>query len=372
MTSRAHVERAALAVRRWAETAGVFSQGRASLASPQTDLSSAPSMFAAGAAETFAFKPITAVGFAASSRREPRVFIYTRRRLTKAEEASLRDNGLDVAVEFRVAQPFAVVSPSTAARFPAMFEGDRLTCGSSISVGNAREAGTLGALLVDADGTFFGLSCNHVTGGCSNARLEVPIVAPGILDVGAGSPFPRTIGLHRRALPFVPGDPSSVPTYVDNSDAAVFAVLDAGRVSSRQGDAYDTPGGTADPTEDAPVAKVGRTTRHTVGFVESRIVGPQRIDYNVTVYHSAEENIAFRGTLFFEPVFILRGFGGSFATEGDSGALVIDTTSPQKPVAVGLVIGGRGNEETYMIQLKPILKRLNMKLVSGHGLEGPA
>jgi hypothetical protein len=372
MTSRAEAEAAALAVRRWAESAGVFSQGRAGGTAPQTDLAAAPSMFAAGAAETFAFKPITAVGFAASGRRDPRVFIYTRRKLTKAEEGFLRDNGLAVPVEFRVAQPFAVTSPSTAARFPAMFAGERLTCGSSISVGNAREAGTLGALLVDTAGELFGLSCNHVTGGCSNARLDLPIVAPAILDVGAGSPFPRTIGLHRRALPFVPGDPTSVPVYVDNSDAAVFSILDPERTSSRQGAAFDTPARAADPTEDAPVEKVGRTTRHTSGFVESRLVGPQRIDYNVTVYHSAEENIAFRGSLFFDPVYILRGLGGTFAMEGDSGALVIDTATPDDPAAVGLVIGGRGNEETYMIPLKPILQRLDMKLVSRHGLDRPA
>ncbi len=112
--------------------------------------------------------------------------------------------------------------------------------------------------------------------------------------------------------------------------------------------------------------KVGRTTRHTKGFVESRLVGPQRIDYNLTIYHSAEENITFRGTVFFDPVYILRGFSGVFAIEGDSGALVVYREQGKTPSAVGIVIGGH-NEETYMIPLKPVLEKLGLKLMSGHG-----
>ncbi len=249
-----------------------------------------------------------------------------------------------------------------------MCHGERLCCGSSISVGNAREAGTLGALLGDERGAIFGLSCNHVTGGCSNARIDMPIVAPGILDVGAGAPDPRTIGLHRRALPFVQGDPSSVPGYRDNADAAIFKVIDPDRVTSWQGEEYDTPSQVADPEEDAPVEKVGRTTRRTKGFIESRLIGPQRVDYNLTVYHSAEENVTFKGTVFFEPVYILRGNSSSFAIEGDSGSLVVHREDGHDPAAaVGLVIGGHGNEETYMIPLKPLLDKLGLTLVSGHG-----
>jgi hypothetical protein len=322
MANRQQVIRKAIELRQWAELSGVFSQGRSARPTPQLDLLGAGAMFSAAAVETFLSKPITAIGYAASARQEPRVFIYTRRKLTRVEEKKLSDNGVEAPVEFRVAQPFSVVTPSTAARFPAMFHGDRLTCGSSISIGNAREAGTLGALLRDGKGKVYGLSCNHVTGGCSNARVDVPIVAPGILDVGAGAPSPRTIGLHRRALQFIQGDPSSVPNYLDNTDSAVFEILDGDRVSSWQGEEYDTPAVVADPEEDAPVEKVGRTTRHTKGFIESRLVGPQRIDYNLTVYHSAEENITFRGTVYFEPVYILRGLGGIFAIEGDSGAIV--------------------------------------------------
>lgn len=366
MSDRDRVIGEALALRAWAEATGVFGQAR--IAPPRLDGTAAGSVFAAEAAAALVAKPITAVGIAASGRREPRIFVYTRRRLTLGEQKRLRDNAFATPLEFRVARPFAVTTPTVAARPPIATGDDRLPCGSSIGVGNAREAGTLGALLADRDGTLFGLSCNHVTGGCSNARPGLPIVAPGILDVGADAPWPRTIGLHVRALPLVPGDPSAVAGHRDNTDAACFRILEPDRVSSRQGDAYDTPSLAAEPEEDATVEKVGRTTGTTRGIVESRLVGPQRIDYDVVVHHSAEEDVAFRGSVHFEPIYLVRGLDGGFAAAGDSGALVV-AREPDRPpsAAVGLVIGGRGGEETWMVPLPPLIARLGLTLVSGHG-----
>lgn len=365
MTERSEVIAKAMHLRQWAESAGVFSQGRSTANVSQLDALAASGMFAAGAAEAFIAKPITAVGFAASDRKEPRLFIYTRRRLTIAEQKVLSGNETGVPIEFRVAQPFSISTPTIAARFPAMFRDGRLTCGSSVSIGNAREAGTMEAILQDKDGTLYGLSCNHVTGGCSNARAGTPIVAPGILDVGANAPYPRTVGLHETTLPFVPGDPSAIRTYRDNHDAATFRLIDPTAVTSFQGDAYDTPGQAADPEEDAPIEKVSRTTLHTRGYIESRLVGPQRVDYSLTVYHSAEESIAFRGTVFFDPIYIARGLDGVFAAEGDSGALVVTRGEGREPLAVGIVIGGRG-EEAYVAPLKPVLDKLGLTLVTEH------
>jgi hypothetical protein len=88
----------------------------------------------------------------------------------------------------------------------------------------------------------------------------------------------------------------------------------------------------------------------------------------LTVYHSAEENITFKGTVFFEPVYIIRGYDGGFAIEGDSGSVVVHREPGHSPTAaVGLVIGGRGNEETYMVPLKPVIEKLGLSLVTGHG-----
>lgn len=359
---------AAEAIRTWAEQAGVFSQGRSAPVMPASTLLAA-GMFSTRAAGIFASKPITAVGFNRSRRREPRVYVYTRRRLTASEVQALRDNGLPGPVEFRVAAPFSVTTPAMATRTPLFLRGKRIACGSSVSVGNAREAGTLGAILEAADGALFGLSCNHVTGGCSNARVETPIVTPGILDVGAGLPLPQTVGLHHRALPFVPGDPTSVDAHRANLDAAIFRIVRPNLVSSWQGTAYDTPSASEEPEEDAPVEKVGRSTGHTRGFIESQLVGPLRIDYDTVVHHSAEESVAFRGTVHFEPAYVLRGPTSGFAREGDSGSLVVHRPDPDAPptAAVGLVIGGRGAETTYMLPLRPVLDALGLRLASGLG-----
>lgn len=370
MADRIELIQQANELRNWAESSGVFSQGRSVSIPAQRDQLDANLMFAASAVDTFISKPITAIGYAESGDKGQRIFIYTRRKLSIAEKKVLSENNINFPVEFRVALPFSVAIPSTAARFPPMFLDDKLMCGSSISVGNAREAGTLGALLQDTDGKMFGLSCNHVVGGCSNARVNLPIVAPAILDVAANAPNLRTIGLHKWTLPFVQGDPSAVPNYHENHDSAIFEILDNTQVSSFQGGEYDTPSEVAEPREDSRVEKVGRTTRHTTGFVESRLVGPMRIDYSLTIYHSAEENISFKGSVYFEPVYMIRAYQGLFSSEGDSGAIVVQREEGEDPsAAIGMVIGGSNSSEaTYMLPLKPVLDKLGLNLVNNHNI----
>jgi hypothetical protein len=56
-------------------------------------------------------------------------------------------------------------------------------CGSSISVGNMRDGGTMGCLVRDATGVIYGLSNNHVTGSCNFAGVGLPILAPAVVDV---------------------------------------------------------------------------------------------------------------------------------------------------------------------------------------------
>ncbi|KQP42579.1 hypothetical protein ASF49_01660 [Methylobacterium sp. Leaf104] len=355
-----------MGIRAWAESINVFSQGRA--VAPPGDVIDAPASFAATAG-IFVTKPITAVGFSAGSNREPRIYIYTRRALNRKELAALKETvSLGVAVEFRVAHPFQIDTAIPPAQDAVALLNGRVTCGSSISPGNIREAGTMGAILRDKAGKLFGLSCNHVTGGCSNARVECPIVTPGILDVGAGFPDPRTVGHHRQSLVFHAGDPATVQSYKVNRDAAVFELSDADIVSSSQGTQYDTPVDVAEPDEDMEIEKVGRTTGHTVGMIDSEIVGPIRIDYEKTIFHGADEMVPFKASVFFEPVYLLRGYGNMpFAVNGDSGALVCTRPENGKRKAVGLVIGGRGGvNETLMLPLAPILKDLDMELVSGH------
>ena len=134
MTDRQHVIKRAHELRKWAEALGVFSQGRSTSGALRRDPGEPTTMFSAAGVNALVSKPITAIGYAASGRRDPRVFIYTRRKLTIAEQKGLADNKVDAPVEFRVAQPFSVMAPSTGTRFPAVYRGQRLACGSSISV----------------------------------------------------------------------------------------------------------------------------------------------------------------------------------------------------------------------------------------------
>lgn len=358
----------AMRLRAWAEAAGVFSQG-CRLEGQGSNDADFSGMFAADIRAALVRKPVTAIGHADSALYGPRVFIYTRRRLTQAEMRAFRESGaMHARPVFRTAPPLGVRGPSAAASLPFETRNGRIACGGSISVGNNREAGTLGALLRGPDGALYGLSCNHVTGGCSNARQGLPIVAPGILDVAAGLRGPQTIGTHSRSLPFIPGDPAAIAAYRDNRDAAVFRIDNPAAHCSFQGSVLDTPPLAAMPLEDMAVEKVGRSTGHTRGVVESCLAGPQRIDYRLTTWHSAEESSPFTGGVFFEPVYIVRGTSGPFAIEGDSGALVVAGRESGKPVAVGMVVGGdRANDVTWMLPLPPVLYALGMTLVSGFG-----
>lgn len=367
----AHLREQALSVRAWAEQNRLLHAGRFSLAANPA-LAVDAETFSASGVVAFARKPIVAIGMNPNRGETGAVVIYTARPLSAAEATQAAENFRgDSELLFRVAKPLTLdpgVAAPLAAALPDTGLGHRYPCGTSVSIGNVREAGTLGCLLRDAAGDLFGLSANHVTGGCSNARPGTPIVAPGIKDVGAGLPDPRSIGRHFRALALVQGDPSAVDAR-RNRDAAAFRILDPDAMSSSQGGHYDTPGLVADPVEDALVEKVGRTTGLTRGFVESEIVGSFPVSYKTTVFHSAEEETSFTGQVFFEPVFVIRSEqGGPFALSGDSGALV--TTVPDEGnqrSAVGIIFSGRGSDESYMLPLRPVLDELGMTIVSGHG-----
>lgn len=238
------------------------------------------------------------------------------------------------------------------------------TCGSSISVGNNREAGTLGCLVRDANGTLFGLTNNHVSGACSYAPVGLPVLAPGVLDVSPMNPPPFTIGLHAVSLPMLVGDPSSV-NHALNSDAALFQVVDAGKVSSMQRTSFDTPASVMDLTPGMQVQKVGRSTGLTGGAVLGELVGASGINYSAAQY-------GFSGSVYFEPLFIVHGHGDIFSEGGDSGSLVVHTDPQGVRHAVGLVVAGcadnsaPGGKRSIVLPLRPILNRFNVTLVTGH------
>lgn len=238
------------------------------------------------------------------------------------------------------------------------------TCGSSISVGNNREAGTLGCLVRDQHGDLFGLSNNHVSAACSYAPIGLPVLAPGIVDVAPGNPLPFTLGLHHSQLPMQFGDPSSV-NHTQNSDAALIKITNSNLISSMQRGAYDTPVNVTDLLPGMQIEKVGRTTGHTHGIVLGEMVGAAPINYVANQY-------GFSGAAYFENIFVVHGVGDVFSDSGDSGSLVTYVDGNGTRHGVGLVFAGcldnsaPGGKRSFILPLRPILQRFNVTLVAQH------
>ena len=354
----------ALAIRQIAADRNLLRLGGSLRINSSPDLYEASATaFNAEVTETLERQAVTAIGV-----NEPRntVYIYTNRRVTKAQEKILPFNvSTGVKIEYRQARPLTITdneADDVLGALPFELTETRYACGSSISIANVRAAGTLGAIVQGSDGTLYGLTNNHVSGGCNNARVGLPIAAPGIMDVQVNSHDPFTVGWHHAVLQMRQGDPSAVNAR-DNTDAALFRLRDASLITTSQGGVYDTPTTVVDPQEDMEVEKFGRTTKHTLGRIEAEIIGPYPVNYKTVTWHSASESTAFQGQVFFEPVYLIRGRGKPFSLPGDSGSLVVTRGLDGKRAAVGLIFAGREPNDSYMLPLRPILDRFQVALV---------
>ncbi|MDS0849237.1 hypothetical protein [Burkholderia cenocepacia] len=274
-------------------------------------------------------------------------------------------------LRFRQGNPEAV-SPTTVAEAATPCAthiangGLYYTCGSSISVGNARAAGTLGCLLRDGAGQLFGFSNNHVSAGCNYSPNGLPILAPGVLDVSPHNPHPFTIGYHDRQLTMLMGDPTVVNSQ-QNQDAAVFRIADEDRVSSMQQGFYDSPSTAIALAPGMDVEKVGRSSGRTQGRVISRVIGPADITYSAPQYN-------FNGVVYFDNMYWVHGIGDRFSEGGDSGSLVVHTDASGQRHAVGVIVAGAvdssapGGKISMIMPILPILALLGMGLVSGHNV----
>jgi hypothetical protein len=305
------------------------------------------------------------------SETEDEIVVLTKLAKPTKKELSLLPSKIDdVAVSYRQGAPSPIGGepprsfghpPFTIRQVGGM---DRYACGGSVSQGNSRDAGTMGCLVRDANGVLYGLSNNHVTGGCSHAPSGLPILAPGVLDVAPLGHDPFTIGYHERALDMVVGTPDNTNPS-SNSDAAIFKIVDENRVSSFQGDAHDTPASCLAITAGMKVEKFGRTTALTSGIVVGQYYGSTAILYHMEIHN-------FKGRVFFDPVFAVKGHGGAFADAGDSGALVTTVDGAGQRHAVGIVVGGMvdknapGGILTFVLPIDPILQKLAVALISGH------
>ncbi|MGF6663839.1 hypothetical protein QF000_005507 [Paraburkholderia atlantica] len=253
----------------------------------------------------------------------------------------------------------------------ALFQGanDKFyTCGSSVSPGNEASAGTLGALVRDAAGKLFGLTNNHVTGGCNHSEIGLPIVAPGIMDVSAGALNPFTLGVHDRVIPYALGTSGNV-SIADNTDAALFEIVAQDRISSMQGTIYDTPTNVIAPADGMVVQKVGRTTRHTTGKIVGRFLRPIRVG-------ASSSSNGFSGHFWFPGAWIVHSDTNNvFPDSGDSGSLVVTTDANGVSAAVGLIFAGGpdtqapGGKMSCIVPIAPILAKLGVTLVGGHNIQ---
>lgn len=357
---------AALSVLAWAKNNRLFNRQAMedSAEAVEEDSGLEPQkLFAANAVqEIFRKRAINLIGF---NEFEKKVVVFTKGKLT-AGEAKL--------VPFQAIPGFNIQyvtggqadvrgnPPPPQRHFPYALRNGRYTCGSSIYPANCIGAGTLGLLVKKPDGSLFGLTNNHVTGGCNNAQPGLPILAPGPLDVSNEHCDPFTIGRHSSLLPINDGIPENIDVS-ENRDAACFEIVDPARVSSYQGDKFDTPAKAGEPRPGMKVMKVGRTTGYTEGVIVAQSVSPVPVGYAVSEFDVKK-------TVFFDEVFIVRSLndGEFFSKSGDSGSLVVQVMPDGSHEAVGLVFAGNARGESFILPLQPMLDRLDLTVVSGHNV----
>ncbi|MEO1368302.1 MAG: hypothetical protein AAFX50_14105 [Acidobacteriota bacterium] len=309
-----------------------------------------------------------------------RLSLFSRLPIAKAKKSAMvrsfarryGEEGYSLVVDeskpFRIDQAVETYGPFQ----PLRLHNDAICCGSSIGLGNQRNAGTLTALASDGGGTMYGISCNHVIGGCSIALPGIPVVSPGIQDVSVEDNQIHVIGDYSQPAQMAQGLPSV--TNIDrNRDVACFEIRQGAKLTSLQGqgeDAYDTPTSFASVEVDMPVKKWGRSTGFTQGEV-SHIIDrgkrPEALEYSVTCFYGPLNSQTFKGTVYFTDVYEVTPVGPPFSLGGDSGALVV-TDEPGREEVVGLVIAG-SKRKSMVLPLGPALEELGLQLVSNYGVE---
>jgi hypothetical protein len=198
-------------------------------------------------------------------------------------------------------------------------------------------AGTFGAV-VEAGGTRFILSNNHVLANENALPIGSAIYQPGLLD--GGNPATDQIARLTRFIPITPGAPNTV-------DCAIAEALQPGLVRATL---LPRVGRLASPNPiDAVVGmqvmKVGRTTGFTTGSV-----------FDV----SADLNVQYdAGVVTFQEQILVQGSGKPFSDAGDSGSLIVDRATHR---ATGLLFAGSPSH-TIANHISDVLAQLKVALV---------
>lgn len=295
------------------------------------------------------------------------IAISKRQRMSREFAKLFGDLGF--VLELVVEKPFKVDQNIQSTYKPIYSHDSFICCGSSIGLGNQRNAGTLTALARNDDGGLLGVSCNHVTGGCNTASIGTPIVAPGIQDISPDQNEITVIGLHDSTGPMSQGLPQ-VFDISSNCDIAFFDINDPSILSSMQGEdqqAYDTPTQFAKVKEGLRVKKWGRSTGLTHGEITKIVTEPESIDYHVVSYYGPTSSQTFKGTVYFATIYEIESIGvNEFSGGGDSGSLVVSDDAGKEKV-VGILIGGN-NLKSYVLPIKEILKNRKISLISQHNV----
>jgi hypothetical protein len=303
----------------------------------------------------FAGLAVRAVGVAEEP--EPTCYVYVTRASKKLEntfEGELDGVTLRVRKIGRVlVRPEAALSSTNKGH--AFRRGGKIACGSSIAPTGAQHSGTLGAFLRDEKG-LLALSNNHVIGGCNHTPIGQQITSPSGPDTMAGGPAITQFATMESLVELRSGDLQFVPT--QRSDAAVARVTSPKLITSWQGDFFDTPTSLMTPSEGLVVEKVGRTTGHTKGVVESRIIAMMPVPY---------KDRRFSAVVNYSRIWTVKStsLGDPFALPGDSGSLVV-TENGKAAVGLLFAVGGNG-DVAFITDLQDVLRDLGggLKLASG-------
>jgi hypothetical protein len=200
-----------------------------------------------------------------------------------------------------------------------------------------RMAGTLGALVRDANGTYL-LSNNHVIAAEGQIRAGAPIFQPGTLD-GGHPPGDRVASMAR----FVPISPLQ-PNLVDAALALVEPELVLPSFLPMVGQlASSDP---VVPARGMRVMKTGRTSFFTEGTIEDvSFRGPFSFDV---------------GQCTFTDQVVVSGINGQpFGRDGDSGSIVVDEATKQATALLFAV----SDSHTYCNPLPSVLGLLGVTML---------
>ncbi len=194
-----------------------------------------------------------------------------------------------------------------------------------VSTGNSTScsAGTIGARVIDAGGTVYALSNNHVYALEGNVDLDSPISQPGLFDTDCGKVEGNEIGILDSYVDlFFDGKDNTV-------DAAIVSSTTAKLGNATPADGYGIPNSTIriDPPIGLAVQKYGRTTGLTTGTIGA-------VNVIVDVGYSS-------GIARFVDQIIVESRRGGFLLSGDPGSLLVTRNGAAKPVGL-LFASGRG------------------------------